>query len=270
MRPWKPPSKAMIPGPMGVVSGELDRPLDCLGTRVREEDARPLLERSDRREALHQLEVARLVEVGGGDVDEPIRLLLDRRGDLRVGMPGRADGDAGGEVEEAIAVDIGDDHARPGLRHERVGARERRAGDGLVAGDDRARLRARQLGDDVRSDRLRGSRSRGRGLHGGHKVVHSVVGAARPARAPWLDRRILAGPHGISDQARSRVDHAGPQLDEVGSGPDRRGNVLARTDPARGEDRDAPPADASGLLNGRQRQRPQRRAGQPAALGSGG
>ncbi len=127
---------------MRVIAGELDRPLDRLGPGVRQEDAGLLGERRDPRQPLHELEVARLVEVGRGDVDEPIRLLLDRGAHLRMGMPGRADGDAGGEVEEAVAVDIGDDHARPGLRDERVGARQRRAGDGLVAGDDRARLRA--------------------------------------------------------------------------------------------------------------------------------
>ena len=187
-------------------------------------------------------------------------------------MPGRADGDAGGEVEEAVAVDVGDDHARPGLRDERVGARQRRAGDGLVAGDDRARLWAGQLGDDVRRDRLRGSRSRGRGFHGGHKVVHSVVGAARPARAPWLDRRILAGPDGISDQARARVDHPGPQLDEIGSGLDRRGSVRPRTDAARGDDREScPPTrrasstapSVSGLSGAPERPPPSRPAAEP-------
>ena len=101
------------PGPMRVVSGQLDGALDRLGARVGEEDARLLRERRDRRQALHQLEVARLVEVGRGDVDEPIRLLLDRGGHLRVRVAGRADGDAGGEVEEAVAVDIGHDHPAP-------------------------------------------------------------------------------------------------------------------------------------------------------------
>ena len=105
-------------------------------------------------QALHELEVARLVEVGRGDVDEPLRLLLDGRDHLRVGVAGRADRDAGGEVEEAVAVDVGDDQPRAGLRNQRVGAGQGRAGDGLVAGDDLARLRAGQLGDDVRRARL--------------------------------------------------------------------------------------------------------------------
>ena len=147
------------PGPMGVIAGQLDRALHRLGARVGEEDAGRLAERGDGRQALHQLQVARLVEVGGGDVDEAFGLLLDGGHDLRVRMAGRADRDARREVQEAVAVDIGHDHAVPGLGDERVGAGQRGAGDRLVALDDGARLRPRQLGDDVRRDRLRGSRS---------------------------------------------------------------------------------------------------------------
>ena len=47
-------------------------------------------------------------------------------------------GDPGVEVEEPVAVDVLE-HAPPGpLNDERVHAGQRRAGDGLVAGDDRA------------------------------------------------------------------------------------------------------------------------------------
>src|SRR6188768_2333220 len=94
------------PGSMGVVSGELDGALDGLGPRVGEEDARLLAERSDGGEALHELHVARLVEVGRGDMDEAVRLILDGLHHLRMGVPGRADGDPGSEVEEAVAVDV--------------------------------------------------------------------------------------------------------------------------------------------------------------------
>ena len=124
------------PGPMRVVAGQLDRALDRLGARVGEEDARLLRERRDAGQALHELQVARLVEVGRGDVDEPLRLLLDRRDHLRVRVAGRAHRDARGEVEESVAVDVGDDEARAALGDERVGAGQGRAGDGLVAGDD--------------------------------------------------------------------------------------------------------------------------------------
>jgi hypothetical protein len=147
------------PRPMGVVARELDGPFDGFGPGVREEDPRLPAEGRDRGQALHELEVARLVEVGRRDVDEPIGLLLDRGHHLRVSVAGRADGDAGGEVEEAVAVDIGDDDAGAGLGDEGIGARQGRAGDGLVALDDGTRLRPGQLGDDVRRRQVSGSRS---------------------------------------------------------------------------------------------------------------
>jgi hypothetical protein len=109
------------PRPMGVVAGQLDGTLDRLGAGVRDEHACRLGERRDPGKALHQLEVARLVEVGRGDVDEPIGLLLDGRDDLGMRVAGRADRDAGGEVEEAVAVDVGHHHARARFGHERVG-----------------------------------------------------------------------------------------------------------------------------------------------------
>ena len=170
------------PGPMGVVAGELDRALDRLRAGVGQEDACLLLEWRDRRQALHELQVARLEEIGGGDVDQPIRLLLDRLHHRRMRMAGRADGDAGGEVKEDVAVDIGHRHAGSRFRHEGIGAGKRRARDRLVARDQRAGLRAGQLGDDPRGARLPGSRNR-RGRLGGHN--HALrIGAARPARAP--------------------------------------------------------------------------------------
>jgi hypothetical protein len=69
---------------MRVIAGELDGALDRLGARVRQEDARLLLERCDGCQALHELGVARLIEVGRRDVDQPIGLLLD--GSNHLGM----------------------------------------------------------------------------------------------------------------------------------------------------------------------------------------
>jgi hypothetical protein len=174
------------PGPMGVIAGQLDRALHRFRAGVRQEDARLLPERRDRREALHELEVARLVEVSRGDVDEPVGLLLDGGHDLGMRVAGRADGDAGREVEEAVAVDIGHDGAGPGLGDQRIGTRQRGAGDGLVALDDLASLRTGQLGDDVRRRQVAGSRIRGGGLHGGHVgALRERSGASCPR--PWLD-----------------------------------------------------------------------------------
>jgi len=142
---------------MGVVPCQLDGTLDRLGARVGEEDASSLLERRDARQVLGQLQVAGLVEVGGGDVDQPIGLRLDRLDHLRVAMAGRADRDAGGEVQEAVAVHVGHDTAVAGLGHERIGPSQAGADDRVVAGDEGLGTRPRQLRDEMRR-RLAGSR----------------------------------------------------------------------------------------------------------------
>jgi hypothetical protein len=112
------------PGPMRVVAGELDGALDRLGPRVCQEHPSLLREGRDPGQALHELEVARLVEVGRRDVDQPLRLLADGGDDLRVRVPGRAHGDAGREVEEPVAVDVGHDHPAAGLGNQRIRPRQ--------------------------------------------------------------------------------------------------------------------------------------------------
>ena len=160
VRPWNPPSKAMIPRPVGVVAGELDRALDGLGSRVAEEEHAGLLgERRDPGQALHELEVARLVEVGRGDVDE-----------LRPPAPGspRVTFGCAWPVEQTAmpaaksrkrlpstsATDLG-----AGLGDERVGAGR----DGLATASSRAMIaRAFGPGSSVTmcgATGLRGSRS---------------------------------------------------------------------------------------------------------------
>jgi hypothetical protein len=146
-------------GPARVIPSQLDRSLHGLGAGVREEDAGALPERRDRRQPLAELDVAGLVEVGRRDVDQLLRLRRDGGDHVGVRVAGRADRDARGEVEEAVAVDVGDDQPRTGLGNERVRAREGRAGDRIVALDERAGLRSGQLRDDVRRRRTAGTLS---------------------------------------------------------------------------------------------------------------
>ena len=143
VRPWKAPSKAISPDRWVWWRASLIAPSTAsvpeLVRKTRAFSSNGAIDAS----ALHELEVARLVEVGGGDVDQPIGLLLDRRDDRRVAVAGAGHGDAGGEVEEAVAVDIGDDVAARRSRR-RAGRRGSGwAGDGVVAGDDRAGTSAR-------------------------------------------------------------------------------------------------------------------------------
>ena len=128
--------------PAGVVAGELERGLDRLGAGVGEEHP-GVGHRGERGQALADVGVDREVEVGRAVVQDVVDLGVDRRVDGRVGVAGGGDGDAGVEVEEAVAVDVLD-HAAPGpLDDERVHAGQRRAGDGLVARDDRRGPRGR-------------------------------------------------------------------------------------------------------------------------------
>ena len=76
-------------------------------------------------------------------------LLLDRRDDLRVRVAGGVDRDAGGEVEEQVAVDVLDRQPLAPDRDDRVGPRQARRRPRLVERDVGAGLRAGQLGHEV-------------------------------------------------------------------------------------------------------------------------
>ena len=149
--------------PLGGVAGELDRGLDDLRAGVAEVGPRLAASigaiSARRRQAVG---VDRQVEVGRGEVDELGGLLLDRGHDLRVRVAGRGDRDAGGEVEEEVAVDVLDGQALAADRHDRVGAGQARGGPFLIERHVRAGLRAGQLGDDVRDGTIAGETRRGR------------------------------------------------------------------------------------------------------------
>ena len=142
--------------------GELDRRLDDLGARVAEVDARAPRDRRDPGELAAHLRVDRQVEVRRAEVDQLRGLLLDRRDDLRVRVAGRVDRDAGGEVEEQVAVDVLDRQAVTADRHDRIGPRQAGRRPRLVERDVRPRLRAGELRDDVRDGPVSGEARRSR------------------------------------------------------------------------------------------------------------
>ena len=107
VRPWKLPLNTMVLRPLGDLLGQLDRRLGDLGAGVGEE------ERVDRRRRqLAELGGERLEQIVLVDVDlrvdEPLGLLADRLGDVRMGVAGGVDRDARGEVEVLLAVGRGD------------------------------------------------------------------------------------------------------------------------------------------------------------------
>ena len=104
---------------------------------------------TSRREFLGEPDLRLVVEVRPRHVDELLRLLGDRLDDIRVRHAGRVDRDAGGAIEEAIAVDVLDDRPFASRNDERIVARVGRRDELRVLVDDRLGLGARQGGLDV-------------------------------------------------------------------------------------------------------------------------
>src|SRR5205823_9931967 len=96
----------------GVPAGQFQPRLQRFGTAIGEEDALGRHAGRDLRQALGQVDLRLVVEVGPRHVDQLARLVLDRPGDLRMAVARRRDGDAGGEIEEEVAVHVLNDGAR--------------------------------------------------------------------------------------------------------------------------------------------------------------
>ena len=180
--------------PMGRVAGQLDRGLDDLGPGVAEVDPLRAVDRRDARQPLAGLGIDRQVEVRRAEVDQLGRLLLDRRDDLGMAVPGRVDGDARREVEEQVAVDVLDGQPVAADRHDRVGPGQARRRPLLVVGHVRARLRTGDLGHQVRDGAGTGETRRSLG-HG--TPLDAVAGATTSPRtnrkyAEWILERSLA------------------------------------------------------------------------------
>ena len=157
VRPWNAPRNATTYGRFVAKRASLIAASTTSVPAVAEIDAGlAARDRRDLGEASADLGVDRQVEVGRREVDQLGCLLLDRRHDLRVRVAGRVDGDAGGEVEEQVAVDVLDRQAFTADGNDRVGPREARRRPRLVESDVGAGLRAGELRDDVGN----GSRSR--------------------------------------------------------------------------------------------------------------
>ena len=145
-------------GPPRVRARELDRVLDRLRPGVEERRLRRPRERREREQPLGELDVDLVGDDGEVGVGEAVELLLRRGDDLRVGVADVETADAAGEVDERVAVDVGDRRA-PGLGgDDGKGERQRRSDAAVDPVDDLPRTRARDLRPEV--DRPR----RGHGL----------------------------------------------------------------------------------------------------------
>ena len=119
----------------GVIAGQLEGGLDGLGAGVAEVDAFGLAAGGEGGELLGEVDHVLVIEVGAGHVDEAFGLPANGFDDARVAVAGGDDGDAGVEVEEAVAVDVVDHGAFAVVDDQRVVAR--------VAGARARRGRAR-------------------------------------------------------------------------------------------------------------------------------
>ena len=136
-------------GALRIGAGELDRVLDRLGAGVEERGLDRPGDRDERRQPLRHGDV-RLVrddrEVG---VAEALELLVRGGDDVGVAVADVQAADAAGEVDEDVAVDVGQAHAPGRIGDDREGDRQR-ARDG--AGNpfaDLARARARNRGLEI-------------------------------------------------------------------------------------------------------------------------
>ena len=85
-------------------------------------------------------------------MEELRRLLLHRLDDARVGMADVEAADSAGEVDERVAVDVGERRALAALDHDRQVDRERVRDHAVLALEDLLRARARDRGSEL--DRL--------------------------------------------------------------------------------------------------------------------
>ena len=140
------------PGPLRVRARELDRVLDRLGAGVEEGRLRGAGERRHREQPLGELHVDLVRDDREVRVREARELLLRGLDDSRVRVPDVQAADAAGEVDERVAVDVGDRRAAALGCEDRMDERERSGDHALLALGDLARARARDLRPDL--DRL--------------------------------------------------------------------------------------------------------------------
>jgi len=122
-------------GAAGRVAGELECGFDGLGAGVGVEDALGAAGR-DGFELLGELDHALIIEIGAGHVEELSGLALHGFDDGGVAVAGGNDGDAGGEVEENVAVSVFDHGAASAAGDERIRAGIRRRDVAVVQRDD--------------------------------------------------------------------------------------------------------------------------------------
>ena len=133
VRPWKPPSKAMTAGRFVYARANLT----AFSTASVPALKKPALTGPRDRHALGEPLGERDVDLVGDDrevgVAEALELLLRRRDDVGMRVADVEGADAAREVDERVAVDVGERHAARRLGDDREGQRERARDDAARA-----------------------------------------------------------------------------------------------------------------------------------------
>jgi hypothetical protein len=142
-------------GAAGEGARELDRVLDRLGAGVEERRLRRGAKRRGLDESLGEGDVGLVGDDREVGVGELCKLLLRGFHDARMGVADVEAADAAGEVDERVAVDVGERRAAALRDHDRQEDRQRLGDDPLLAVEDRLRLRPRNRRFELDSARHR-------------------------------------------------------------------------------------------------------------------
>ena len=128
---------------------ELDRVLHRLGARVEERASRLAADRRQHAEPFGELDVALVRNHRVVRVQEAVGLLGDRRDDAGMVVADVRHADAADEVDERVAVDVGDRRSAGAIGDDRLVNDERMRDRTLLAREDLAAARARDLRPDL-------------------------------------------------------------------------------------------------------------------------
>ena len=134
---------------LGVVARQLERGFHRFGAGVAVVDPVRAFHGRDFREPFGERDHALVIKIGARHVDEFRRLLLNGGDHLRMAVAGGDHCNAGGKIEELIAVDVFDDEAAAALGHQRIRTGVRGREILGVAFEHALRIGAGQLGLDV-------------------------------------------------------------------------------------------------------------------------
>ena len=135
--------------PLRVQARELDGVLDRLGAGVEERGARLAADRRERAEPLGELDVALVRDDREVGVQEALGLLGDRLDDARVVVADVRHADAADEVDERVAVDVGDRRPARPIGDDRLVDDQRTRDRVPLALEDLAAARAGNLRPDL-------------------------------------------------------------------------------------------------------------------------